>query len=251
MLNDGIYREIIRRIEPHMESDMYSREGGFYGICNIYYDTADDRLIRRSIEKPVYKEKLRLRAYGTPDGGSEAFVEIKKKYREIVNKRRIVLTLDQARAYLDEDIRPKGEGINAQILRELDYFKDFYGLMPKVYIAYDRRAYFDREDGDFRVTFDTNIRARRTRLRFEEGGGGDPLLEEGQWLMEIKFSDAVPPWFCKILTELKLYPVSFSKYGAEYAGYVENTIKKGEKFKCSSRSSTQPIPPYQPARQLL
>lgn len=247
MLDDGTYREIVKRIETRMDSDEHSREGGFYSICNLYYDTVDDRLIRRSLDKPVYKEKLRLRTYGTPKSGCEAFIEIKKKYKDIVNKRRTVMTLEQAEAYLNEGVRPKdGDG---QILRELDYFRTFYQIMPKAYIAYDRRAYFDREDEGFRVTFDTNIRTRRTKLRLEAGDCGRQLLEPGQWLMEVKISDAVPSWFGKILSELKLYPASFSKYGTEYVRYIGDMIKKGEKTICFNQSFTQRTQPYQPAHQ--
>lgn len=251
MLDEQTYRTLIGLIGERMDSDEHSREGGFYSICNIYYDTADDRLIRKSIDKPVYKEKLRLRTYGTPDSQSEAFIEIKKKYRDVVNKRRIVLPLEQAKAYLDRGEAPSCAGINAQILRELDYFTDFYRLMPKVYIAYDRRAYLDREDEGFRVTFDTNIRSRRTDLNLESGDCGEQLLEPGRWLMEVKISNAMPRWFGSILSKLKLYPVSFSKYGTEYCRYIENNLRKGEKAICLNQSSTQPTQPYHPVPQCL
>ena len=249
MLDGETYRALIGRIEERMDSDEHSRAGGFYSICNIYYDTSDDRLIRKSIDKPVYKEKLRLKTYGVPKAQSDAFIEIKKKYRDIVNKRRIVLPLEQAKAYLDKGEAPTWAGINTQILRELDYFTDFYRLVPKVYIAYDRRAYFDREDESFRVTFDTNIRSRRTDLSLESGDYGTPLLKSGNWLMEVKISHAMPQWFGKILSEFKLYPVSFSKYGTEYRGYIEDNIKKGEKNVCLNQSSTQRTRLYRPAHQ--
>lgn len=249
MLDGETYRRLVSRIEERMDSDEHSRAGGFYGIRNIYYDTADDRLIRKSIDKPAYKEKLRLRAYGTPNGKSEAFIEIKKKYEDIVNKRRIVLPLEQARAYLDEGKEPERGSVNAQILRELDYFTQFYRLVPKVYIAYDRRAYFDREDEGFRVTFDTNIRSRRHDLRLEAEDCGEPLLASGKWLMEVKISDAMPRWFGSILSEFKLYPVSFSKYGTEYCKYITENIKKGEKTECLNQSSTQRTRLYLPAHQ--
>lgn len=249
MLDESTYLEMLERIGERMESDSYSREGGFYSICNIYYDTENDTLIRKSVDKPVYKEKLRLRTYGTPKSGSMAFIEIKKKYNDVVNKRRIVLPLWQAKAYLDEGARPDYEGVNAQILRELDYFTEFYKLMPKVCISYDRRAYFDREDEGFRVTFDTNIRSRRTGLSLETGPYGEPLLKPGQWLMEVKISDAMPRWFGSILSELKLYPVSFSKYGTEYCRYIRENIEKGEKNKCLTQLSAPRTRRYQPAHQ--
>lgn len=251
ILDEGVYHELLERIEGRVFPDEYSRGDGFYSICNIYYDTADDRLIRKSIDRPVYKEKLRLRAYGVPEAQSQAFVEIKKKCGNIVNKRRTVMTLEQARAYLDEGVRPCGEGINSQILRETDYFIDFYGVLPKVYISYDRRAFLDREDTSFRITFDSNIRTRRTDLKLESGAYGQQLLEPGKRLMEVKISGGVPTWFGRLLSEFRLYPVSFSKYGTEYRRYIENYIKKGEKTVCLNQSSTRQTLQYHPAHQCL
>lgn len=225
MLDEETYGRVIQYIEKYMKPDAYSTDGGFYSICNIYYDTADDYLIRKSISKPVYKEKLRLRSYGTPDKSSKAFVEIKKKYRGIVNKRRVTMTLGEAEAYMDKNVSPRSENINRQVLAETDYLKVHYSLMPKVYISYDRRAYFGKDDDSFRVTFDTNIRTRRTDLKLDSGAYGTELLQPGYRLMEVKISGAVPKWFTGMLSQLKIYPISFSKYGTEYKNYIKN-IKK-------------------------
>ena len=134
--------------------------------------------------------------------------------------------LKEAYDYLDEGIRPDGNGLNRQVLAEIDYFKNYYELMPKVFISYDRRAYFGMEDDSFRVTFDTNIQTRRNDLRLESGAYGEQLLNPGQWLMEVKISGATPSWFTGMLTKLKLYPVSFSKYGTEYMKYLNGVIKE-------------------------
>lgn len=225
MLDDDTYSKITQYIDKYMDADSYSRDGGFYSICNIYYDTEDDYLIRKSVSKPVYKEKLRLRAYGVPNGDSRSFVEIKKKYKGIVNKRRTAMRLEDAYSYMKNDKKPDGDGINRQVLKEIDYMKSFYHLKPKVYISYDRRAYFDKMDDSFRITFDTNIRTRRKNLRLEDGMYGEPILKPGMWLMEVKISGAVPRWFTEILSELKIYPVSFSKYGEEYQKYIKGAKK--------------------------
>lgn len=226
MLDDETYNAIIGYISEYMEPDAYSTDGGTYGISNIYYDTENDYLIRKSLSKPVYKEKLRLRAYGTPGLQSKVFVEIKKKYKGIVNKRRTSMTLEDAYDYLYEGVKPQNGDINKQVLSEIDYFRSHYELYPKVYISYDRRAYFGIEDNSFRVTFDTNIQTRRTDLKLESGAYGEQLLEPGQWLMEVKISGATPSWFTGMLTGLKIYPVSFSKYGTEYMKYLNKTIKE-------------------------
>ena len=188
ILDEHTFRRLLERINDYMEPDKYNLNGQFYSICNIYYDTDDNRLIRSSIEKPVYKEKLRMRSYGTPCGEDRVFLEIKKKYNGIVN--------------------------------EIDYFKKMYTLKPKVYLSYDRYAYFEKNDGDFRVTFDTNITTRRGDVRLESGSYGNKLIPDRLYLMEIKISGAVPMWFTRCLSDLHIYPVSFSKYGTEYKRYV-------------------------------
>ena len=229
LLDTETYEKVTEAVLKHMRPDKYCRNGAYYSICNIYYDTQTDEIIRKSISKPIYKEKLRLRSYGKPDGSSEAFVEIKKKFKKTVNKRRTTMTLDEAVAYLDKDIRPEGDNLNKQVLAEIDYFKQFYQVMPKVYISYDRRAYFGIDDDSFRITFDNNIQARREDLDLTKGAYGKQLLPPGKWLMEAKISGGTPYWFTKLLSELKLYPVSFSKYGTEYRMHLKEQIENKEK----------------------
>lgn len=228
MLDADTYRKLLKRLNAYMVLDAYNQNGEYYAISNIYYDTEQDQLIRNSIEGPVYKEKLRLRSYGTPKLQDYVFIEIKKKYEGVVNKRRTAMRLEDAYNYLNHDIIPdfqKNEGrINTQVLKEIDYFKEFYGLIPKLYLAYDRKAFFERNDGDFRITFDTNIRTRRFDLQLEAGSYGELLLPKDTFLMEIKISGAVPVWFSKIISELNIYPTSFSKYGTEYKRYIYNKI---------------------------
>ena len=209
LMPEPVYLALRQRLAPYMQADQY----GLHTICNIYYDTPDYDLIRRSIEKPVYKEKLRLRSYGVPTPDSTVFLEIKKKYDKVVNKRRIPLTLREAYAYLDQGIRPPQEG---QILREIDFFLQRYPLQRSLYLAYDRIALFQKENPDFRVTFDQNIRSRQMDMGLEKGDSGTLLLPEGYRLMESKIMGATPLWFTRILSELQIYPVSFSKYGNIY-----------------------------------
>lgn len=230
MLNAIQYEKLIAAIQPYMVVDAYNREKEFYEISNIYYDTSDDALIRASIEKPVYKEKLRVRSYGTPDCSDNVFVEIKKKYKGIVNKRRTVMPLTQAYGYLNEGREPDMENhqMNRQVFREIDYFCKLYHLVPKVYLSYQRRAYFEKNDGDFRVTFDKQITTRRYDLKLENGSYGEQLLPDSMYLMEIKINRAVPLWFTRILSELAVYPVSFSKYGTEYKNFIAENSRKNE-----------------------
>ena len=227
LLDDLTYQKLIKRLSDYMKPDEYSEDGGFYQVSNIYYDTENDLLIRRSIDKPVYKEKVRLRAYGESKADSKVFVEIKKKYKGVVNKRRTTMTLASALAYLNDDVVPKDTSINPQVLKEIDYLKKNYRLTPKVYISYDRRAYYGRDNKEFRITFDTNLLSRRTDLNLSSGAYGEALLQPGQWLMEVKIINAMPLWFTKILSELRIYPITYSKYGTEYKNYLNTEHEKG------------------------
>ncbi len=192
--------------------DAYCR----YSIGNVYYDTPDFRLIRESLEKPQYKEKLRVRSYGVPGDRDKVFVEIKKKYDGVVYKRRIVMEAQRAALYLHGVC----EGDGSQISREIDWFLHFYAPAPRVYIAYDREAYAAADGGELRVTFDTALRARSTDVDLRLGDHGVPILPEDVILMELKIPGAAPLWLARLLAENEIFSTSFSKYGAYYKRYV-------------------------------
>jgi len=213
LLNEVQYQVLMRESADHLTADEFAAAT----IANIYYDTDDFRLIRASIEKPVYKEKLRLRSYGIPKEESKVFLELKKKFKGVVYKRRIDLPFLEAQAYLLEGIRPAAD---SQILREIDWFRRTYPLLPKAFIAYDRAAWRGREDPGLRLTFDQNIRCRESCLDLSRGNWGRPLLTPGQRLLEIKISGAMPLWLARLLNRLDIYPASYSKYGACYKKYL-------------------------------
>ena len=185
-----------------------------------------------------------------PALSDKVFLEIKKKYKGLVNKRRTKLILSEAYDLTLNGIKPQeAKHINKQVLSEIEYFLSMYDLQPKVYLTYDRRAYFATDDRDFRVTFDTNIRSRREDVRLEAGNHGDLLIGNDFWLMEVKSSEAVPLWFTKILSEAEIYPTSFSKYGTEYK---KNLIKekniKGDNKICLPMYLKQQIQQQQQAQ---
>ena len=215
MLNDIQYQALQQEMQDKMTKDAY----GLHTISNIYYDTDNFELIRASIEKPVYKEKLRLRSYGPPKDDSTVFLELKKKFKGVVYKRRIDLSYREAQRYLQAGERPAKDG---QILREIDWFLETYDLMPKVLLAYDRTAYFGNEDPNLRITFDENIRFRDTVIDLSKGSFGTPLLSPHQTLMEIKIPGTMPLWLAHTLTRLHIFPTSYSKYGACYKDYLIN-----------------------------
>ena len=210
-------------LEAAFGARMVPDEHGESTICNIYYDTADYRLIRASLEKPAYKEKLRLRSYGVTEPGGEVFLELKKKYKGIVYKRRITLPEDAAGEFI-AGRAPLGE--HGQIGREIEYFTAFYApLLPAVHLSYERSAWFSREDRDLRITFDKNIRFRQEDVSLTLPAGGRRILPEGESLMEIKAAAALPLWLVSELDTLGIFQSTFSKYGEAYKAILAGAQK--------------------------
>lgn len=227
MLDTRTFAQLELRLSDYMELDAFNKTHETYTITNLYYDTEDNHLIRSSLAKPKYKEKLRLRAYGVPDMDSQVYIEIKKKFRGLVNKRRSSLTLDEAYNFIRTSTPPAPMPYhNRQVLNEVDYMLHTHKLKPALYLAYNRRAYFGIGQHDIRVSFDRNIRSRRYDLALESGDYGKTLLERDQWLMEIKVAQSIPLWLCRLLSEYKIYPASFSKYGTEYKQMLANQIQQ-------------------------
>lgn len=211
---------VLREMQPYMTLDQYGKTV----IRNVYYDTDKYLLIRRSIEKPAYKEKLRLRSYGQADLGTPVFVELKKKYDAVVYKRRLSMAEEQAMNWLrgEESFSP-----TSQISREIDYFRDFYGsLRPVVFLSYERHAYCAKDASDFRVTFDEQILCRETDLSLTAPVYGEALLPEDKVLMEIKCSGGIPLWMTQLLSRERIYKTSFSKYGTAYRTLIFPKLKE-------------------------
>ena len=217
LLDDTAYRSLYSQLLDYMELDDYNKKNDFYSIANLYYDTPSNTIIRHSLSKPKYKEKLRLRAYGTPSADSKVYLEIKKKVFGLVSKRRTALKLNEAYDFVRTGVQPELQSyMNRQVLAEIAYLMSQYDLRPAVYLAYERKAMFSKENRDLRITFDTNIVTRRYDLKLESGPYGEQLLEPGQWLMEVKAEKTIPLWLSRLLSENQLYRRPFSKYGNEY-----------------------------------
>lgn len=227
LIDAKTYKKVIKVMDEHMELDLHNKDYKPYTIANIYYDTDDDYLIRTSLSRPAYKEKLRLRSYGIAHEDDKVFLEIKKKYKGIVNKRRTSLELDEAYEFVRTGIEPEiKDYMNAQVLNEITYLLHIYNLKPKLYLAYDRIAYFEKGNDDLRVSFDMNIRSRRYDLRLDSGDYGEKLLDGDMYLMEIKTALAKPLWLTNMLTELGIKRSRFSKYGTEFKKYINTPFQK-------------------------
>lgn len=216
LLDEDRYNTVLAAVRRFMTEE----EFGLHTVMNIYLDDLNDDLIRNSLGKPVYKEKLRLRVYGRKaEDDSQAFLEIKKKFRGITYKRRYEGTYKELFDYISGGVLPERRG---QVFQEIDYMINRLGLIPRVVICCDREAFYANDDVEFRVTFDGNIRFRRDKLDLREGDCGERLDKAPFSVMEIKSAGAVPMWLVKVLSENKLYHGSFSKYGTIYQSELES-----------------------------
>ena len=218
-------RKVLEAMFPYMKLDNY----GHTTIRNVYFDTDNYRLVRRSIEKPVYKEKLRIRSYDQAKPQDKVFIELKKKYDDVVYKRREVLTQIETLEWL---VRRTPFPKATQIGNEIDYFFKFYQtLKPKVFLPYEREAFYSLDGSDFRVTFDENILARQEEFSLSRDVWGERLIGEDQVLMEIKTSGGIPLWMTKVLTQERIYKTSFSKYGTAYEKMICGKEEESRKIK--------------------
>lgn len=221
LLTEEQKKKILQVMEPYMALDQYGRST----IRSIYFDTDNYRLIRHSIEKPEYKEKLRVRSYEKAKPDSMVFVELKKKYKHVVYKRRISLPEKEAMEWMAGERHCSAE---TQISDEVDYFLTYYGsLRPAAFLSYEREAYYSKDGSDFRVTFDDTILFRQEDLSLESEVYGEPLLPEGSVLMELKCPGAIPLWMAHALSREHIYKTSFSKYGTAYAKEIFPNVMKG------------------------
>lgn len=222
MITKDQYKKVVEGFGDKMELDEYNIGGNLYTIMNLYYDTPHDDLVSTGLKREdKYRFKIRLRSYDPKY--PTAFLEIKKKVNGLVNKRRTLMYIDDVNPFLMEHKPvPESKIIKKQVVKELDVIAQNYLLMPKVVLCYDREAFFgtQAEDGDLRVTFDTNIRARRYDLDLRLGSHGSPILDEGYVLMEVKVDKSVPLWLCRLMSQNNVRKKRFSKYGTEFSQYV-------------------------------
>ncbi len=226
LLTKEQYNHILDYISDYVIADAYGKST----IANVYFDTPNYLLIRRSLEKPIYKEKLRIRTYGLKDEHKDVFIEIKKKFKSVVYKRRTKINyqnninLFTANKISSSHITAN-ESSNKQILGEISYFIDFYkDLRPSMYLQYDREAFYAKDDENLRITFDSNILYRNYDFTFTSKSYGKNIISKDNILMEIKSSLAYPLWLVKVLSQEKVNKTSFSKYGIAYQKILQEEL---------------------------
>lgn len=212
------YKKLFSKINNYLEKDKYYQSK----ICNLYFDNDNNDFIVNSLEKPIYKAKIRLRSYSVPNLNDIVYLELKGKYDGVVFKRRVDIKLKDFNYYMKTGIIKKE--YNNQIMKEIDYVIKKFNIYPKLYIGYDRLSYYDKNNINFRVTFDFNLRSREDELKLELGDNGN-LYNKDLVIMEVKSLQSIPLWFTKILSNMKIYPNSFSKYGEIYINKESKNIK--------------------------
>jgi len=208
------YEELRKYIDNYVIEDEHGRST----IRNIYFDSNSYDLISHSITKPFFKDKVRARSYNTPNKNSTVFLEIKRKYDGIVGKRRIEMKLSDLERYIES-----GSSLNiknSQIKRELDYYLYIYKLKPAMYLSYSREAFYQKDDRNMRITFDSNIIARPYDIRLDSENYGTNILNQNLMVMEIKTLGAMPMWLVEILNKTQIRPCGFSKYGEAYTQLI-------------------------------
>lgn len=207
LLNKKQKEAFLKDIKDYIERDDFYKSD----ICNIYFDNINNDMISSSLEKPIFKAKLRVRSYEVPKIDDYVFLEIKNKYKGVVGKRRIKLKLKDFYNYLENDVME-----DTQIMKEIDYYFKYYGLKPYIFVAYDRVSYRSKDDENLRITIDSNLRSRKEDLRLELGNHGEKYFDDDTYIMEIKVLDSMPLWLTSILSKNKIYTTSFSKVGNIY-----------------------------------
>lgn len=216
LLDDKQYKELIKEIDKYIEHDEYYESK----ICSLYFDDNNNNMLINSLEKPTFKEKIRLRSYGIPKMDSSVYLEIKEKYRGIVGKRRCKLSLEDYYKFMNYKLK-----CNTQIMKEIKYYFDLYDLKPFVFVGYDRLCYRGIDNHNLRITFDTNLRYRFDNLQLELGDKGKKFFEDKVYIMEIKTLDSMPLWLASTLSKLKIYPTSFSKVGSIFQEKIRSEVK--------------------------
>lgn len=226
-------QQMMALLNTYMKEDQYSHSC----IRNIYCDTDDYYLIRRSNEKPRFKEKLRIRSYSGFTSDDDVFVEIKRKVAGIGYKRRIQVPFSQAKRLL------AGERISCaapQIERELHEFIMRYHPKMKVFLTYDRLALTGKDDPSLRITIDHNIRYRVIKDERDLEREGLPSLgENAGFLMEIKAAGSMPQWLIDGLSRLHIYSSSFSKIGDCFTRHIAPELSFSALDSCDLRSHSE------------
>lgn len=223
------YIELRELIMPYMHYDTYGNPEGKYNIVSLYFDSDEKSIYYETRNKLPFRQKLRLRVYDQADVNSQSFIEVKQKFKNVVNKRRTILPLHEAYDILsgqDRSIETVAAS-NPQILKEALHFQQSYALKPHTVVSYDRQAFSGTFEKDLRVTFDYNLMCRNDDLRIENGPEGHHFIDPGLVVLEVKVSEVVPFWLARLLSDLECNKQSVSKFCTSVELLEQENLDKG------------------------
>lgn len=209
------YYKLVESLKRKLQADTHGNSEGLYTVFSLYYDTENDGFFHETINDHPFRQKLRLRSYQSLRPNCLAFLEIKKKYRKFVNKRRIPLNLEGALSLLNGERSVdyfKPFDLNHQIIQEIIFLRDYYSLRAKVMVHYQRQAFIGSDDSNLRVTFDWDLRKWDVPFSLEEMSNGDQFFPNGYLVLEVKTSNCLPLWLSRLLSDLHCYKQRYSKY---------------------------------------
>ncbi|MDD3171905.1 MAG: polyphosphate polymerase domain-containing protein [Bacilli bacterium] len=223
VITDEKKKKLLECCKDRLVNDKNGNSDGSYKVYSLYFDDKYQNIIRTSTSKPLYKEKMRVRCYGRlPEKGDVVYLEIKKKYQNRGNKRRIKMTYQDCLDYLNKKKRLAFDDyVSEQVIKEIDYYLKQNNVSPACFISSERIAYFDKDDETLRITFDRNIITRTVNPNLDSESG-ENLIDDDTWVMEVKFNRAIPLWFVQILSNLEIYNQPFSKYGKTFIKEKQN-----------------------------
>lgn len=208
------YGQLIEELSTRMRSDKNGKEGK-YTVASLYFENDEKQIYFETKNKLKYRQKLRLRVYGETDLDGIAFFEVKQKHQNVINKRRLTIPLAEAYRYLREGKQSDLSQFhvsNQQVLKEIDYFINYYQLSPKMIVSYDRHAMHGTEDENLRITFDFNLRCRKEDLQLEHGTYGKHFIDPNLVIVEVKVDHSVPLWLARSLQKIHCEQRSASKF---------------------------------------
>ncbi|WP_223701248.1 polyphosphate polymerase domain-containing protein [Sutcliffiella deserti] len=229
LIPNEVYLKLAEAILPYTRFDSFGEEGK-YNIVSLYFDSPNNDIYYETRNKLFFRQKLRLRVYDKVTRTDSAFFEIKQKYKNVVNKRRTKISLQDAYRYLDQEgsSLPTNLAIsNPQIMNEVHSFRNLYKLKPEVVVSYDRQAFQGIYDDDLRITFDFNLTCRSQDLHIENGSYGTHFVEPGLVILEVKVTHSVPLWLSRLLSDLECPRKSVSKFCTSIDLMTEEKSKGG------------------------
>jgi hypothetical protein len=209
-------REAIR---PYVELDPYAAamEDHHYTVRSVYFDTSRFDYFYEKVDGYKIRKKIRIRGYNQNTGDDTVFMEIKRKFKEPIEKDRERLTFEvMKRLMAGEGSRAFGDveddhGVNGAGKFLFHVYRN--NLKPVVLVIYEREAFFDRFKNDVRITIDKNLRSVAYPC-IDDLYSEDKAIPalKGNFILEVKFKDHFPGWLRIITGQLGLIKRSASKY---------------------------------------